>query len=868
VESIDTFGQWIKRRRKLLDLTQEQLAQQVGCSPTAIKKIESNERRPSRQMALLLATNLQLTTEQCDLFIRVARGQLPLDRLPLPAGGVPAPSSVPASIHAAPMNIPHPATPLIGRDRELAEITRLVQEPQCQLLTLTGLGGTGKTRLAIEAARLLQGKFADGVYFVSLAGVDTPNHILPAVANALGISFYGPNDTKQQFFHYLHGRQTLLVLDNLEHLLDGIDLFGELLKFAPGVTLLVTSREQLHLQSEWVFEVRGLPFPQAYQMDATEQSEAFQLFLWRARQAKSDFQIDQNEYEAVGRICKLVHGLPLAIELAAMWTRMLSCEEIVQEIERGLEFLAVNSRAVAARDVAPRHRSLQAVFDHSWDLLVDEERNVLMRLSVFRGGFSREAAEQIAGANMMSLVSLLDKSLIWRVASGRYDIHPLIRQYLAVRLKENAAEEQATCCKYSRYYLGLLKAQEAGLRSSRQKDTLLELDREIDNIRFAWSIAIENGLLDLLRESAEPLYYNYELRQYFCEAEDLFRQAVDADRLKDLKAYMANFQAFFTLRQGKNREAITLFETSLPILRRNGPDRSKQDQFPLTFALVHLGVVYWAMGEFEKARQHMEEGLSLSRSIEQTWLRGMALGFLGSLWHDLGDYPRAYEFLHEAMKHFWADGDPYLTLFIGIYYCRTLMVLNRLDEAQSMLQDGLRGIQETGNRWLTALGLEYLARVARVSGDDRETLRLLEESVQLHREVGDPWSLALALLELSRYKLSSSDLNSAEHYILEALKMAIETNSTPVTTEGLGILAAICAERGLKVEALCMLKYILQHPSSKQDTRDHAASLHGAITATLDATQQATVQKSMLPACFEGLMKERFGICLPSLSNP
>src|SRR5512143_213336 len=396
------FGEWLKGRRKELDLTQAELAQRAGCSVPALRKIEAGERRPSKQLAGLLAKSLEIPTEDQITFMKVARGELNLERLAPPAS---APSSIyrPTPIPSLPLgNLPGMLTPFIGRETELASLDQLLVDPQCRLLTLVGPGGIGKTRLAIEAAARLPAAFADGVYFVPLASVITAHFIVPLIADALGFAFQSATraDPKTQLFRYLKGQQVLLLTDNLEPLLaePGIEVLAELLANTPQVKLLATSREPAGLQGEWVFEVQGLPIPDSRYAEGSAQNTGVELFLQRARRAHVGFTARPQDYPAIVRICQLVDGMPLGIELAAAWVRTLDCAEIAGEIERGLGFLSVS-----ARDLPARHRSMRAVFDHSWKLLTAEEQRVLLRLSVFRGGFKREAAEQVAGATLAVL---------------------------------------------------------------------------------------------------------------------------------------------------------------------------------------------------------------------------------------------------------------------------------------------------------------------------------------------------------------------------------------------------------------------------------------------------------------------------------
>ena len=325
-------------------------------------------------------------------------------------------------------NLPAQATSFVGRQEELGEIAGLLADPRCRLLVLVGPGGIGKTRLAIEAAAALLGDFADGVYFVPLQSVAAPEFIGPAVAQAIGFSFYGSDDPREQLFDYLRDRRMLLVVDNVEHLLPGGELLAELLARAPHVKLLVTSREVLGLREEWVRPVRGLAFPPGEGAAPAGSYSAVQLFAERARQVNASFSLER-EAGCAAEISRLVEGMPLAIELAAAWLRALPCAEVAREIQGSLDFLTTT-----LRNVPERHRNVRAVFEQTWNRLPAAEQEVFRRLSVFRGGLTREAAGAVAGADLPTLQSLVDRALLSVSPAGRYEIHELLRQFAAERL--------------------------------------------------------------------------------------------------------------------------------------------------------------------------------------------------------------------------------------------------------------------------------------------------------------------------------------------------------------------------------------------------------------------------------------------------
>ncbi|MGQ0601189.1 MAG: BTAD domain-containing putative transcriptional regulator, partial [Anaerolineales bacterium] len=373
---------------------------------------------------------------------------------------------------------PAPPTNFVGREQDVAAVVgQVCDDPDCRLLTLVGPGGIGKTRLALQAAAASLHGFPHGIYFVPLAPVTQPANIAAAIAHALNFRFRGQAEPLSQLLQHLRDREILLVMDNFEHLLAGAGLLSDILETAPAVRCLVTSREPLRLRWEWLFEVEGLATPGDGRAVEIENYSAVQLFVQVARQKQSRFRLDESTRPHVARLCRLVQGMPLGIELAAAWVRSLSTAEIVARIERSLDFLAA-----PMRDAPERHQSLRAVFTQSWDMLTETEQTIFERLAVFQGGFVRAAAERVAGASLLALAALVDKSLVRLSPSARYEIHEVLRQFALEQLHRSAPEAEQTTAEHCAYYAAFLQQREARLKAGQQKETLAEIEAEMENV--------------------------------------------------------------------------------------------------------------------------------------------------------------------------------------------------------------------------------------------------------------------------------------------------------------------------------------------------------------------------------------------------
>lgn len=856
---MDTFGEWLRQQRSQRHLTREQLADRIGCSVALLRKIEDNERRPSTQIAELLANCLNISPAERATFVSVARGELGIDRLP---SAMSASANATVSLTATPprINLPVLPTPLIGRQREVAELSRLLSDGQCRLLTLVGPGGIGKTRLAIETAAHTQDCFADGVYFVSFTSVNTMRLIVPMIADAIGFAFQSASaaDPRTQLFDYLQAKQVLLLLDNLEQLLaePGIELLAELLAHTPQVKVLATSREALGLHDEWVFEVQGLPIPESSATVEGAQNTSVELFLQCARRAHVRFHATAADYPAIVRICQLVEGMPLAIELAAVWVRTLTCDAIAQEIECDLDFLRGT-----ARDLPARHRSLRAVFDHSWQLLSEEEQSVLRRLSVFRGGFRREAVEAVASATLTTLATLVTKSFIRRSDASRYDLHELIRQFAAEQLDNYPIEQSAAQADHGRYHLTFFRQADERLRSAAQQAALVDLTAEMDNFRAAWDWAVTQGEFALIEQTLRTFAMYYDTRGWFQEGFDLLGRTaatletanppVVSGRAEQVAlGHLLTCQGLFAFRLAQHEQAQALLERGLGILRPLSEPRV------LVEALTFLGLVSVVMGNFARADDLFGEGLAVATTIGDRWFAALCLTLQLDLTHVLGKPDVAHAQLQTGVAEWRAIGDPRFTALALNSLGLSALTLGRYAEARTALEESVALNWLVGDRSGAGSAYRSLGDVAQAQGEHQLAVEMFRQSLAIFSELGTHQAGARALAELGNSIFALGNDAEAECVWRESLRIATETHSLPITTSALAGLARLYAKRGHVEQALALLLIVVRHPGSTQETRRRAEQLQHEVEAHLTRLQIEAAQARIQAKSFETLVEE------------
>lgn len=655
-----SFGRRLRRLRAHYDLTQEALAELAACSVQAVRFFETGKRRPSVEMAERLAEVLKVPEDQRADFVRQARA-------PLPGSGdtTEAPESPPAPAPAQPAppplntaRLPQPATPLVGRHPETSVLRHLLLNEGARLVTLVGPGGVGKTRLALHMAHELAPCFDHGAVFVPLVGVFGASDIPVALAGALRASLAGDGAPAEQLDALLGGQTILLVLDNFEHLLAAeaeytTTLVDHIIRHHPGVRLLITSRERLRLTGERIFELGGLGLPALNTPEDEEVGDAVELFVQRVRHVAPGFEVTPETLPAILRICHLLSGMPLGIELAAAWTRILTPTEIEVEITRSLDFLML-----ADRSAPPRHRSMRAVFEHSWQLLAPDEQRAAARLAVFRGGFRRETAQAVAGASLQHLAALIDKSLVTATtptegqeAPRRYTIHELLRQYLADKLAEIDDPNQVKR-RHAEALTEYVEQIEQQLYENQSVARLRQIEVEQGNVRAAleWTLADGHDPALGLRLAGAMGRYWY-LGGGWQEACDWLRRALamtPADMALPARARALSKLGELSQSLSQYKDARINLQQALAIYRTLG-DRAHE-----AWVLFQLGIVESTVGEYARAEALMQESAEIYRSLGAEWHVATVLMQLASMLMLYQAPDRAVQIIDEVMPIFRA----------------------------------------------------------------------------------------------------------------------------------------------------------------------------------------------------------------------
>jgi predicted ATPase len=693
-------------------------------------------------------------------------------------------------------------TPFFGRKEEVAELAEWLAHSPARLVTLAGPGGFGKTRLAFQTAAEVVDRFKDGAWWVSLAPVLTDNLLVSAIASALKFFFFGAEDPKVQLLNYLKTKECLIVLDNFEHLMEGADLVTGILRSAPGVKLMVTSRETLGTGEERVFEVRGLRYPEEGQEGPLEAFPAVQLFLKSARRVRPDYALKEEDGPPLLRLCRLLEGMPLGLELSAAWVSTRTLGEIANRIESSQEYLASTMP-----HLPPRHRSLRSVFEYSWILLSESQKKALLGVAVFRGGFTLPSARKVAGATESILNALEAKSLVRKRSDGRYEIHELLKHYAKERVYDDPALMEKMLDAHCRYFGSLLKGREKDLFGPRQRQVFEDLLLEMENLREGWNRAVERLAEKEMADYLDSLFTLYETKGWFQEGRAVFQKAADALRLKYpepsrmpddsavLMGKLLSRRADFELDLGEPKIAIKLFEESLELFQ----EASAQKQSG--FALCGLGLAAETLGEFKKARENYDKSYrAYMRSGQRTGIT-LALNHLGHMLVRLGNTPKGLSLIRKSLSYSKKDQDEREMAYSYILTGEALYDMGQYDESRLCYVKSLDAYSRSGDRRGVAWALRNLGRVAGLSGDFAGARQMYKESLLISKELCDRRTEAASTTHLGYAHWSLGDYEEAGRCYREGLALFREVGDRRGEAWSLELLGNLMLAQGEDREA-------------------------------------------------------------------
>jgi predicted ATPase/class 3 adenylate cyclase len=688
-----------------------------------------------------------------------------------------------ASQSSALSNLPQQFTPFIGRSEEIAEISRLLDDPACRILALIGPGGIGKTRLAIQIAAGKLAGFSHGVCFVPLAGVGLPENLLLAMAKALQINFHqAGGDHRQQLLAALQSRQMLIILDNFEQLVseENAQLLLDVVAEAPEVKLLVTTRIGLNLGIEWQYPLGGMSTPDSISEQASPQVvetfSAVRLFVERARRIQPKFVVTPQNLGAVVHICRKVQGMPLGIELAAAWLDVLSPQEIATEIERGSQFLEGD-----LHDLPVRQRSLRAVFDSTWELLTPRERETFKILSVFRGGFTRQAAEAVAGASLRDLSALTNKSLLGRDIGGRYEVHELLRQFGEEQLGENQAEKEAAYDRLADYFSTLLAEQAERMKTAEQTAAFQTVENDLENIRLAWSWAVDHCQVERLERALLGLYLYCDVRFLADELQNGLETATNHleaawpldEREQRTLAKLLTFQRL-TFRNASSNQSIEWQQRALELRENLAPE----DQMGVWFTyLVGISFLYANIAtvfDHAEAIRLLNENLAYLRQQQDHWGCALTLRQLATRFDILGQVESAEQAYHEAASLYRSCGDQ-----IQLAWCLDKLAgiaVGRNDyiQADALVSQAQEIFEALGEQANLASILFDRAGYMEVTGKYAQSLHYFQESLDICTKFGLRLFVPHIQSAASYTALRLGDFNLARQLRLQSLAISAE----------------------------------------------------------------------------------------------
>ena len=771
-----SFGRWLRRRRRALDLTQKALANQVGCAEITVRRMEANAYKPSKELAFVLFEKLGIPEPERPQWILFARG---MSNMPTRASpGQKKPNS----------NLPASLTSFIGREKELADVIKLINRHR--LVTLTGSGGVGKTRFAIKVGEQVLKNYSDGVWWTELASLNDPRLLPQATARLFGLISQPNIPDIDLLVNFLRTKSALLILDNCEHLLDACaHLADTLLKNCPNLTILVTSRVPLEIIGEARYRIPSLRIPEYQdQLDDLIDCESVELFEARAQLIRFDFSLTPENASSVAQICHRLDGIPLAIELAAAKAGVLSTAQIAQQLGESLNLLTGGSRTAL-----PRHQTLRASVNWSWGLLTQAEQRFLRQLSVFAGGWSLEAAQSVCDGDVSDLLhSLVTKSLIvmnrGTENNTRYSFHEIIRQYAYEKLEESG-ESEVVRRRHLDFFLATALRFEQEVHGSQALKWVKRVTAEHDNLHEAINWAGESGQVQSGLRLGFALHYYWLNYGYWSLGRETLERLLDHPEAAEhttVRADALNLAGDLATSQGDLEAARALLKESKAI----GIELGESGKASLGWTRMLLGQSM--MGYDNATAQHeLEQSILLLREAGESWRFAIALLVRGNLAGSQGDLTQARTLYSESLEIFQSMGDTWTSALPTNALGWISYYLGEYTTASTYSQQGLEILRKMEGKKFLSSPLSRLGAIALLQGDDEQAIIHFDEELSITRELMNKEEIANALCDLGIAVKHQGDIVRATRLFREGLELSQETGNKYLIAACLTGLASI-----------------------------------------------------------------------------
>jgi len=831
--------------------------------------------------------------DRADTIYQVMAPDLPSDFPPL------------KTLDAHPNNLPIQPTPFVGRQDELADLDNLISDPDNRLISIVGAGGMGKTRLALaEAEHQLyaitssngkeEPRFPDGVFLVRLAPLETTEAMIPTIAEATGFQFYEGVEPKQQILDFFREKRLLLLMDNFEHLMEGVSLLPEITQAAPDVKILVTSREKLNLSGEVTYPLRGMRFPEEEEFELSGEEKPYssvELFLQCAKRSIPDFSPNDEELKSIGYICRLVEGMPLGVELAAAWMEMLVPGEIASEIQKSLDFLEAE-----AIDIPDRHRSIRTVFDYTWKLLGGDQQEIMKKVSVFRGGFTAEAAYEVAGASLKQLLRLVNKSLLQRSSTGRLNMHELLRKYASEKLRPD--EEIQARNQHCEYFAEFLHRREAIIRCGEQNEAL----KEMDNIRSGLKWAVTQRKIPEIRKQILSLWWLHQFQGWSNETTAFLEFAAREIGTEETKGDIGILYAQILVLLGasyvsagqrkagtkclqKSQEILRQLDAQLELAWANGAValfdepftfRDSEEQafqeslltyqenglrWGIAFTLSWWAnrMIYSGRGRrYEDAGRLYNEALQINIDLQDQ--RGIAwcIGGLGMIARYQGEYKKAKKFLEESLRVMDAIGNKIVVgnCLEGLGDMAIHMGEYREGEAYHL--EALRVRRSIGHQVGIATSIADLGTIALFMCNYELARERCQEALEAFQDFGEQVLAGYVLGKLGDIAIAVGDLQEARSMYHSAMEIEVDSQHIPLCMNILTGVATLLVSAGESPLAMELVALVQNHPQIGPEAQLRAKKVFDKLKAKLPPdiikeAQQRSQEREILSTAEEML---------------